>query len=89
MTASFTCALLADAQRRCTPQYVVGDTYVGNRDSFRVVDTEILQQVLDEDAALSDVAVDVEGSIVGGGQDDLVLAHLGSGRGRHGEIGFA
>ena len=57
-----------------------GEAYVRDRDGFIVVAAEILEQVLDQNGALSDLAVDLHVSIVAG--DKLDLGSVGC-LGRH------
>lgn len=60
-------------------------TYVGNGDGLLVVDTEILQQVLDQDGALGNIAIHGDLSVVGCGKLNLILTAIGDGSGsRHG-----
>jgi hypothetical protein len=51
-------------------------TYIGNGDGVAVV-ANVLEQVLDENGALGNLALDADISIVGGGQGDLLWG-LGS-----------
>lgn len=43
-------------------------TYVGNGDGLGSLAAQILEQVLDEDRALGDLAVDLDGRVVGCGE---------------------
>jgi hypothetical protein len=54
-------------------------TYVGDGDGIAVV-ADVLEQVLDEDRALSDLALDADIGVVGGGQGDLLRGVGSSGR---------
>jgi len=59
-----------------------GKTYIGDRDGLVVVTTQVLEQVLDEDRALGDLAVNFERLVVGGGKVDEAAGGLLGGR-RH------
>jgi hypothetical protein len=58
---------------KCAIQLERVGTYVGNRDGLVVVAAKILEQVLDEDRALGDGALDFNSGAVGGGHLDLLL----------------
>jgi hypothetical protein len=62
-------------------------TYVGDGDGLIVVTTEVLEQVLDEDGALGDLALDLEGLVVRGREVDNG-AGFGSSRHACGDLVF-
>lgn len=77
MTGSLTCGLLVCASLRRG----MGHAYVGDGDGLIVVAAKILKQVLDQDGALSDLAIDIEILVVARGEADLLA---GGGFGGHG-----
>ena len=69
---------------------MLANTHVGDGDGLVAIDAQILEQVLDEDRALGNIARNRDLGVIGGGELDGVggrLAGGGSGSSRHVDCG--